>query len=460
MLDVIWTAKELSEALGIRVIESIKANEVHFNSKDVKEGDLFIALPGKTDSHAYVKDAIARGASAVIVTRLVEGIDKSKLILVQNTLEALEKLASYKRNTTKAKVIAITGSVGKTSTKEGMCLAFKGFAKCFASRANFNNNLGLLINLASIPSDAEYIIQELGMSSEGELEELSKLLRPDYAIITNVSPAHIEFFKDIYAIADAKSEIVQGLNTEKGVAVLNGKISCFDYLKQKVESHGIKNIKVYGTSDIDLINYTGSYAEYKILEQIIKIKNSNIGGRHLAENLTCVLYLCYILGFNLEKVAENLSSYKPYKGRGKKYKINIDQKSIELIDESYNAVPEAMKAALLNLGSIAKNIGRKIAVIGDMLELGNYSKNEHEKLAGFINGIDKVITYGDAMKNLYDILPAEKKVEHFTNLEDLKKFCRSFIQNNDTLMIKSSKGKKTYEVVEFLLKEAQEYHDL
>jgi UDP-N-acetylmuramoyl-tripeptide--D-alanyl-D-alanine ligase len=244
----LWNKESLSGALNIKTNIEYSANRIEFNSENVQPGDLFIAVKGARDGHLFVQDALNKGASCAIVEYHPEGCDISRLVLVQSCLDALNNLAEYNRSRLKAKIIAITGSVGKTSTKEAFSLALEGFGNVFSGRGNFNNHLGLPINMASIPLDTDYVILELGMNHAGEIRYLSKMLKPDVAIITKIAPAHLAFFNSVKDIAKAKSEIFEGLS-QNGVAIFNKDDEYCDIMYQEALKY-TNNIRTFGTSQI------------------------------------------------------------------------------------------------------------------------------------------------------------------------------------------------------------------
>jgi UDP-N-acetylmuramoyl-tripeptide--D-alanyl-D-alanine ligase len=242
----LWDKESLGAALNIKTNIQYSANRIEFNSANVQPDDLFIAMKGARDGHFFVQDALNRGASCALVEYHPEGCDISRLVLVESCLDALNNLAKYNRSRLKAKIIAITGSVGKTSTKEAFALASEGFGKIFSGRGNFNNHLGLPMNIASIPLDTDYVILELGMNHAGEIRYLSKMLKPDVAIITKIAPAHLAFFSSVKDIALAKSEIFEGLS-ENGVAIFNKDDEYFDVMHQEAFKY-TSNIRTFGTN--------------------------------------------------------------------------------------------------------------------------------------------------------------------------------------------------------------------
>ena len=447
---MIWNSKTLSAALGITISNSINCNEVQFNSKDVKKGDLFIALQGNRDGHDYVQDAIDKGAAAVIVSKQVEINDKDKIILVDDCFEALQKMALYKRENSKAKFIAITGSVGKTSTKEALKILLQHDFLVFASRGNFNNKLGMLINLASMADDTEYAIFELGMNHKGEIRELVQILKPNIAMITNISEAHLEFFNSLEEIAEAKCEIFENFS-KNDIAVINADTNCYSKILSILKNLSIDRVYNFGISHntpAQLVLYENLgeqvHLKYKINNKSLEITIPFIP-RHFAENYTGVLLIIDILGKDMELAANHLANISPTEGRGKI--INIQNSRV--ICDYYNASPGSMKAALEYLKQVpAEN---KTAIIGDMLELGESSKPLHEELVPYIldAGCSKVYLVGVNTKYIYDLLPPKTAKKYFKNVDELITHITDLFEGNELILIKGSRGIKLDKIVDY-----------
>ncbi|MCX4084066.1 UDP-N-acetylmuramoyl-tripeptide--D-alanyl-D-alanine ligase [Rickettsia hoogstraalii] len=447
---MIWNSKTLSAALGITISNSINCNEVQFNSKDVKKGDLFIALQGNRDGHDYVQDAIDKGAVAVIVSKQVEINDKDKIILVDDCFEALQKMALYKRENSKAKFIAITGSVGKTSTKEALKILLQHDSLVFASRGNFNNKLGMLINLASMADDTEYAIFELGMNHKGEIRELVQILKPNIAMITNISEAHLEFFNSLEEIAEAKCEIFENFS-KNDIAVINADTNCYSKILSILKNLSIDRVYNFGISHntpAQLVLYENLgeqvHLKYKINNKSLEITIPFIP-RHFAENYTGVLLIIDILGKDMELAANHLANISPTEGRGKI--INIQNSRV--ICDYYNASPGSMKAALEYLKQVpAEN---KTAIIGDMLELGESSKPLHEELVPYIldAGCSKVYLVGVNTKYIYDLLPPKTAKKYFKNVDELITHITDLFEGNELILIKGSRGIKLDKIVDY-----------
>ncbi|AFD19919.1 MAG: UDP-N-acetylmuramoyl-tripeptide--D-alanyl-D-alanine ligase [Rickettsia slovaca] len=447
---MIWNSKTLSAVLGITISNSINCNEVQFNSKDVKKGNLFIALQGNRDGHDYVLDAIDKGAAAVIISKRVEINDKDKIILVDDCFEALQKMALYKRENSKAKFIAITGSVGKTSTKEALKVLLQNDFLVFASRGNFNNKLGMLINLASMADDTEYAIFELGMNHKGEIRELVQILKPNIAMITNISEAHLEFFNSLEEIAEAKCEIFANFS-KNDIAVINADTNCYNKILSILKNLSITDIHSFGRSaktSAELILYENLgeqvYLKYKINNKVLDVTIPFIP-RHFTENYTGVLLIIDILGKDIEIAANHLANISPTKGRGEI--INIQ--NCRVICDYYNASPQSMKAALEYLKQVpAEN---KTAIIGDMLELGENSKRLHEKLVQYIldAACSKVYLVGVNTKYINDLLPSKIAKKYFKNVDELITHITDLFEGNELILIKGSRGVKLDKIVDY-----------
>ncbi|MFA1688289.1 UDP-N-acetylmuramoyl-tripeptide--D-alanyl-D-alanine ligase [Candidatus Rickettsia barbariae] len=447
---MIWNSKTLSAVLGITISNSISCNEVQFNSKDVKKGNLFIALQGNRDGHDYVLDAIDKGAAAVIISKRVEINDKDKIILVDDCFEALQKMALYKRENSKAKFIAITGSVGKTATKEALKVLLQHDFLVFASRGNFNNKLGMLINLASMADDTEYAIFELGMNHKGEIRELVQILKPNIAMITNISEAHLEFFNSLEEIAEAKCEIFANFS-KNDIAVINADTNCYNKILSILKNLSITDIHSFGRSaktSAELILYENLgeqvYLKYKINKKVLDVMIPFIP-RHFTENYTGVLLIIDILGKDIEIAANHLANISPTKGRGEI--INIQ--NCRVICDYYNASPQSMKAALEYLKQVpAEN---KTAIIGDMLELGENSKRLHETLVQYIldAACSKVYLVGVNTKYINDLLPSKIAKKYFKNVDELITHITDLFEGNELILIKGSRDVKLDKIVDY-----------
>lgn len=452
---MIWSTQSLQEALGIAIDNSIKTGKLQFNSKDIVAGDLFIALKGNSDGHLYAQDALKRGAAGVVVNRKIDNIPDHLTILVDDTKQALIKMANYKRHKSLAKFIGITGSVGKTSTKEALYTAISSQARTFANRGNFNNQLGVLIELASLPDDIEFAIMEMGMNSPGEIEELSKLIKPDIGIITNVSEAHLEFFSNIEGIVDAKCEIFTHMS-KNTIAIINADSIHYEKILAKIVSRNIKNVSCFGETsiaDARLVEYDNhdhsTKLEYEIDHKCVEIKMSYMLPKHQAINFSCCLGVVSCLGLDIDKAGQALSLFNLIKDRGQIITASKQGNKYTIIGDYYNANPASMKAALAYQAQIEHP--KKISIIGDMLELGNGSISLHQELVPHIikAGAQKVLLVGSCVKSMIDLFPKNLYVKQFDNIDILISDLPNILTTQELILIKGSRGIALHKIIDY-----------
>ena len=454
---IIWDEVSVKLATSCEISGNFQARSLCIDSRVAKEGDIFVALKGdRVDGHDYVA-SIIDNVSAAIVEKVPKGCDTQmgKLVFVKDSLKAIRDLAVYNRARTKAKIIAVTGSVGKTTTKEQLKLVFESLGKTYSSIGNYNSQISCPLSVASMPVNMEYGIFELGMSHAGEIEALAKIVRPDISIITTISPCHAENFDSVEGIARAKAEIFLGMQSD-GVAILNYDNEYYNILKEEAQKAGIKNIKSFGGRDgcdsqVKSFKRKGGVSEIEasILSQEVSYK-MNANGKHNAVNSISVLTSVSAMRLDLKKAMLALGAFGSIKGRGNVSEILFQGKKIELIDESYNASPMSVKAALSVLGGEGGS-KRRIAVLADMYELGDIAVDAHEDLSSnVINNIDKVITVGPLMKKLYDQLPKEKILAHFENYSEVMKGIYDLVDDGDLVLVKGSLGTKIFELVKFM----------
>src|SRR5215471_12129914 len=386
---------------------------ISIDSRTVKSGEAFFAIKGDThDGHDFVTAALKQGAALAVVAQNRSGDygSDAPLIIVDDVLEALRDVARAARQRSPAKIVAVTGSVGKTSTKEALALALASSGETHASAASFNNHWGVPLSLARMAETARYGVFEIGMNHAGEIRPLVRMVRPHVAIITAVEPVHLEFFASVAAIADAKAEIFVGLEPD-GTAVINRDNPHFVRLRKRAEEAGVKNIVGFGEhhgAAARLLKYAlqhdCSTVEARILGVPVTYK---IGapGRHLVMNSLAVLAAASLVGADLALAALALARQAPAAGRGTRITLELPEGRALIIDESYNANPTSMRAALAVLGQAPLGPGgRRIAVLGDMLELGPTSSDLHRGLVEEIrqNGIDLVYCAGPLMAALWE----------------------------------------------------------
>ena len=385
MTNNLWTAYEAAAATGGAlcarggdssewVAESWSAEGLSIDTRSLKPGEMFIALRDQRDGHEFLTNAFEAGASAALVAKAPEDAPEgAPLLVVGDTLEGLRDLAVAARMRNFGKRIAVTGSAGKTSTKEILRAMLAGQGLTHAAERSFNNHFGVPLTLAQLPMHSDYSVFEIGMNHPGEITPLSKLVRPHAAIVTTVAAAHLEAFSSVADIAEAKAEIFLGL-APGGIAVLPLDNEYFPTLKDRAQQAGAAGFVSFGESpsaDFRLENYeeTASGARYQIRTHAkIFDVTSATPGRHQAVNAAAALAAVNAVGGDLDAAVAALSSLQPVEGRGARVSIPVAGGTVELIDESYNANPASMSAALGLLGSASGQ--RKIAILGEMLELG------------------------------------------------------------------------------------------
>ncbi len=462
-LNALWTAREIAQVLSADVKRDWSCHGISIDSRTCGDGDLFFALDGpNSDGHDYVRMAIARGAVAAIVSREVTGLDPDLLIRVDDVRQALDMLGRAGRARVDIPVIAITGSVGKTGTKEALKQALGRSRKTHASVLSYNNDIGVPLSLARMPRDADFGIFELGMNHPGELGPLSKMVRPDVALITTVELAHSEFFRDVSEIADAKAEIFDGLRPG-GTAILNSDNHQFDHLRERAGQAGVENIISFGANDRadihilrQVFHDTCSCVTARVGGNIMTFK-IGMAGAHWVINSLAILAAVEAVGGDLGLAGLGLAEMRPLPGRGRRHRVFLDdsgESSLLVIDESYNANPASMKAALDTLARMSRDKGgRFIAVLGDMAELGKKSATLHGDLAGGVEeaAIDRVYTVGPRMKNLSGRLASFRNGGHFNSREELEATLIRDLRPGDIVMVKGSRACGLDKVVERIL---------
>jgi len=455
----LWSADEVAAATGGRASAGFAATGVSIDSRTLEAGDLFIAIRGpRADGHDHVRQAFERGAAAAVVARVPEGCEAHALVLVSDTQSALEALAAAARARTAAKVIAVTGSVGKTGTKEALRLALERQGKTAASAGSLNNLWGVPLSLARMPRDAVYGVFELGMNHPGELAPLSRLVSPHVAVITTVEAVHLEFFGQLADIAEAKAEIFAGMRG--GIAVLNRDNPFFPLLFDRARAAGIERVIGFGAhpeAEVRLISWKPSPSGSDVVARVgARELDYRVGvpGRHWALNSLAVLAAALALGADVERAAAALAALAALEGRGRRHRIRLKSGSCELIDDSYNASPASMRAVFGVLAAAEPGKGgRRIAVLGDMLELGAQASPLHASLAGPIAaaGIDLVFTAGPLMAALDRALPPALRGAHAESSEALAKMLIAALRPGDVIAVKGSLGSRMGKVVEALL---------
>ncbi len=464
----VWKKSELLEALSQEALwnnleDSIIIDEVIIDSRKQVKNGLFIALHGDNNNgHDFLLQALENGCNVAIIHDQTKAVFNQNYILVKNTFVALYKIAEYARKRSRAKIIAITGSVGKTSTKEMLKMAFETQGKTYATTGNLNNHIGLPLSLCNFPRDCKYGIFEMGMNHLGEIEPLSKLARPHLAMITNVGPVHIEYFKNEEEIALAKSEIFSGLE-KNGTALINHDNRHFYFLQKRAEFYETnpQNILNFGqekTSDYQILNYQISSAESCQVKA--KLKNQSIISYKISTSHTATIFNSIVvlaaldlLGHDLPLGISALEKITIPQGRGKTFEITVDNKKIVIIDDSYNASVPSMHAGLQHAAFLKKILNKKrvIAALGDMLELGKKSVELHKEIVKDLKkmDIDFAVLVGSNMTEVATDLPKEF-YQTFSNSNQASLEIKNLIADGDIIYIKGSRGMKMEKIIEKL----------
>ena len=465
----LWTSGSAIMATGGRCGVDWRADGITINSREVNSGDLFVAIKGpRFDGHDFTADALAAGASAAVVDRRPDTLgDEAPLLEVLDTTKALEDLGRAARERTAAKIIAVTGSVGKTGTKEALRFVLEDQAPSVASLGSFNNHWGVPLSLSRMPADSAFGVFEIGMNHPGEITPLTKMVRPHVAVITNVEQVHSEHFDSLEAIADAKAEIFTGL-VEGGVGVLNRDNDQFDRLYAAALSAGAKTIIGFGVHAQAQVRAIDIRTDCEGSDVMAVINGREISyrlgvpGRHWVMNSLAVLAAVDAAEGDVDAAAKELAGMCGLKGRGRRHSVAIPGGNFIVIDESYNASPVSMQATIEVLGRMQpEGQGRRIAVLGDMLELGDQSATHHAALADFLiaEKIDLVFAAGQYMDALWDVLPESLRGGSAPTTQGLLDQVLGAVRPGDVLVVKGSAGSNTGPIVAALLDLGEPYED-
>ena len=454
MSPLLWTEEALLVATNGQLHGKIEPlSGVSIDTRTLEKGDLFVALEGESrDGHDFVRMAFEKGAGAALIShrRAAEFSDAGPVLAVPDVLDGLRHIGMAARARSSAKIVAVTGSVGKTSTKEALRTVLSEQAVTHASVASYNNHFGVPLTLARMPESARYGVFEIGMNHAGEIEPLTRMVKPHVALITTVEAVHLEFFSSIAAIADAKAEIFAGL-LPQGVAVLNRDNPYFERLEASAQASPAGQIIGFGAHEkadirlLDLkllpdgsdvvVDYFGRRLSYRIQSP----------GRHIALNSLGILGVAGALGADVDQVAAGLAHVRPPEGRGARLELGEAGQTITLLDESYNANPAAVRAALSILSATPVGAGgRRIAVLGDMRELGEQSAALHAGLAPDVvaNGVDVALACGPFMKALWDDIPPALRGGYAPDSAALEAALLNTVRPGDAVMIKGSFGSR------------------
>ncbi|WP_096786498.1 UDP-N-acetylmuramoyl-tripeptide--D-alanyl-D-alanine ligase [Rhodobacter sp. CZR27] len=468
----LWTSAEAEAATGGRATAAFAANGVSIDTRTLRPGDLFVALKDVRDGHDFVAQALEKGAAAALVSRVPEGVAAdAPLLVVPEVLAALEAMGRAARARTQARVVAVTGSVGKTSTKEMLRATLGGQGRVHAAEASYNNHWGVPLTLARMPADADFAVIEIGMNHPGEIAPLARLARPHVALITTVAPAHLEAFASLDAIAEEKAAIVEGLEPG-GTAILPADLGVTPILTDRARQAGARTV-LFGTSaaadwrlsDVQITpEATIARATHAGTPLLFKVLTP---GRHFAANALAVLACAEVLGLDPTIAACDLGLWSPPSGRGTRERIlldTVDEAFFELIDDAFNANPASMEASLDLLAAMAPTDGvgriaggRRIAVLGDMLELGETEISLHRAIANHpaLSSIAVIHCVGPRMRALFEALPRRQRGEWVEHASDLVPRARLLVDAGDIVLVKGSKGIKVSLVVDALRKLGQ-----
>ncbi len=452
----LWRALALVAPLQARVSGMLPAavTGISIDSRSLAPGDLFFAIRGdNSDGHDYVTKAFAAGAAVAVVDEAHADALRASgpLLVVHHVQGALERLGIAARQRSKGRIAAITGSVGKTSSKEALALMLRQAGATHAAVASFNNHWGVPLTLARMPEASRYGVFEIGMSHAGEITPLVAMVRPHIALVTNVGPVHLEHFASVDDIARAKGEIFSGL-VPGGAAVINRDIPQFEMLAAMARQSPARHIMSFGRDPgaeaqlVDAEVREGStYVKARVLGQNLEFR-IGAAGVHFAQNALGLLLAARAMGLELGKAAAALAEFGAPKGRGETSTLYLAQGQASLIDESYNANPASMRAALAVLAAAkpSTQTGRRIAVLGDMLELGDQSMALHRALGDDIEqlGIDQVFTVGPLMAGLHESLPQSRRAASALASLDMIALLRDNVHAGDVIMVKGSNGSK------------------
>ena len=460
MAEPLWTLGEIAKAAAGTTLgaAATPVSGCSIDSRSLARGDVFVAIRGPNrDGHAFVAAALEGGAACAIVDNSFPQADEQRLVRVGDTLEALNGLGRAARARARStKIIAVTGSAGKTGTKEALRLALGPSGSAHTSAKSFNNHWGVPLSLANMPKDVRFGVFELGMNHAGEIDALTRLARPHIAIITTVAPVHLGYFRSVEDIADAKAEIFRGLEA-RGTAVINRDSPYFQRLKDHALRSGATIVGFGEAPEADArlldvaLGPDGSNVSAEILGETIAYR-LGAPGRHLVQNSLAVLAAAKLAGADLASAAGALAGLEAQAGRGRRNVI-ATKPPIAIVDESYNANPASMRAALATLGLIQRGeYRRRVAVLGDMLELGPEGPGLHRELAEFIDGagVDVVFACGELMGSLYEALPTSRRGAYAKTSEELGPKLLEAVGPGDAIMVKGSLGSRMGPLVEAL----------
>lgn len=467
-MPAIWNIKDIRSALGSEIItdnisDNIEIESIDIDSRRIAKNSLFICIKGdKNDGHDFIKDALNNGAAIVLASQIPEEFkNNQKIILVKDGINCLNKLAIFAREKSRAKIIAITGSVGKTTVKDICHFLLSNFAKSYSTYGNFNNYFGVPITLANLPKDLDFAVIEIGMNHSGEIEYLSNMIKPDIAVITTVNSAHIGNFNSETEIAKAKSEIFCGLKKD-GYAIINRDNKYYQLMQDEAINYQVTtdNIVTFGfneSSDVQISsidNIQNKLASkisilFKKNQETLSYEINSLNQAVIFNSIICVA-IFKTLEININDISNLFSKITLREGRGNIMEIAKDNFKATIIDDSYNANPTSMLASINYLEEIKKiNKNNAIIILGDMLELGKKELEEHIKIGNNLKNskIDKIILVGNLMKNINQE-SIKNKVKYFKNSQEVADNISTIINNGDIILIKGSRAMQMEKIIE------------
>ena len=446
----LWNSHELCKAVNGKSLDnsSWQANSISIDTRSIKDGGVFFALKGnKVDGHKFINHAFENGAVAVVANKKhkIEHENKN-IIKVDDTYKALETLGVNRREISLSKLIAITGSVGKTTVKDYLFSILSNKFHCYANEGNYNNKIGVPLSISQIPKNAKFAIQEMGMSFSNEIKYLSNLTKPDISIITNIGSSHLGNFKNLSDIALAKSEIFYGMKKD-GIVILPGESKYIDILKSEARNYGLKNLFFFGTDSNHDCFIISKRNRYNIIEVTLSIMGEKLSFKinshqnHNILNTAAAILASKTLGLTNQEIDQSLSVFDSVERRGKIYYLNHPSGSkVTIVDDSYNASYESTSSALTSLRNLS--LSKPLLILGDMLELGKFSAQEHKKLIPIIKNANPrlVIFIGEAMSKISKEINSHFDCICFESSQKAEKEIPNLIKNNDLVLIKGSNG--------------------
>ncbi|MGX1785696.1 UDP-N-acetylmuramoylalanyl-D-glutamyl-2,6-diaminopimelate--D-alanyl-D-alanine ligase [Bosea sp. NPDC055332] len=457
--EPLWTGARLTEAMGARSQGPVPAavTGASIDTRTLEPGDAFFAITGVRDGHDFVTAALDKGAALAVVDEVHAGAfpTDAPLAIVPDVLRGMEQAGMARRAELTARVVAVTGSVGKTGTKEALRLVLSRQGKTHAPVASYNNHWGVPLTLTRTPRDVRYGVYEIGMNAPGEILPLAKMVQPDVAVITTIQPVHLAAFESLEGIAREKAAIFGGLK-RGGTAIINADIAQTSLLRELALAAGAGRVISFGESEQADVRLLGcalkpdvSTANASVMGRAVTYKLGS-PGKHIVLNSLAVLAAAEALGADLALAALALGDLVPPSGRGARQVLHAPAGPFTLIDESYNGNPASMRAAIENLGRMpVAGRGRRIAVLGDMLELGETAPELHKGLADAVtgNGIDLVFACGPLMRSLYDALPSHRRGAYAAQASSLEPYVLDAVRAGDVVTVKGSLGTRMGPIV-------------